>query len=192
MASPQLISHALTSRPSRERRRGGRHVPWQYLPDGRGYRRAGRRPSEPEEGRAKNDPFLARQLYKRHLLQVGFTDRPLGRLIARLRQTALGPRARGRYRRPPGFPSASARPIGARPRPRPSRTSRPSPCSSRRPDSATGGFRLARSRRSTPAHDRRRPRRPPPVAGGRARRRAGRDTTLTSGGASSVNAARQM
>jgi Sulfatase len=69
------------------------HVPWQYLPDGRGYRRAGHPPAGPEEGRAMNDPFLARQQYQRHLLQVGFTDRLLGRLIARLRQTGLWDRA---------------------------------------------------------------------------------------------------
>jgi len=42
---------------------------------------------------AANDPFLVRQQYQRHLLQVGFTDRLVGTLIARLRETGLWDRA---------------------------------------------------------------------------------------------------
>ena len=69
------------------------HVPWQYLPDGHGYGRGGGRPAGLTGPDAANDPFLMRQRYQRHLLQVGFTDRLLGRLIARLRETGLWDRA---------------------------------------------------------------------------------------------------
>jgi hypothetical protein len=70
------------------------HVPWQYLPDGHGYgRSASRLPGLVRSEAAANDPFLVRQQYQRHLLQVGFTDRLLGRLIARLRETGLWDRA---------------------------------------------------------------------------------------------------
>ncbi len=64
------------------------HVPWQYLPDGHSYGRAASPPGlvRPE---AANDPFLVRQQYQRHLLQVGFTDRLVGSLIDRLRETGL-------------------------------------------------------------------------------------------------------
>ena len=69
------------------------HVPWQYLPDGHGYGRGGGRPPGLTGPQAANDPFLVRQRYQRHLLQAGFTDRLLGRLIARLRETGLWDRA---------------------------------------------------------------------------------------------------
>ena len=69
------------------------HVPWQYLPDGHGYGRGGGRPPGLTGPQAANDPFLTRQRYQRHLLQAGFTDRLLGRLIARLRETGLWDRA---------------------------------------------------------------------------------------------------
>jgi len=65
------------------------HVPWQYLPDGHGYARSASRLPGLVRPEAANDPFLVRQQYQRHLLQVGFTDRLLGRLIARLRETGL-------------------------------------------------------------------------------------------------------
>jgi sulfatase-like protein len=70
------------------------HVPWQYLPSGLSYRR---RPSEPIPGLNSRpgfgDPGLVKLSYQRHLLQVGFTDRLLGRLIAQLRRTGLWRRA---------------------------------------------------------------------------------------------------
>ena len=69
------------------------HVPWQYLPDGHGYGRGGGRPPWLGQAQAGEVPFLLRQHYQRHLLQVGFTDRLLGRLIARLRETGLWDRA---------------------------------------------------------------------------------------------------
>ena len=66
------------------------HVPWQYLPSGLSYRR---RPSEPIPGLNSQpgfgDPWLVELSYQRHLLQVGFADRLLGDLMARLRRTGL-------------------------------------------------------------------------------------------------------
>jgi hypothetical protein len=69
------------------------HVPWQYLPDGHGYVRSSTRLPGLVREEAANDPFLIRQQYQRHLLQVGFSDRLLGRLIDRLRETGLWDRA---------------------------------------------------------------------------------------------------
>lgn len=69
------------------------HVPWQYLPDGRAYSRGGGRPTGLDDEQAMEQPFLVRQLYQRHLLQLGYTDRLLGRLIARLEETGLWDRA---------------------------------------------------------------------------------------------------
>ena len=66
------------------------HVPWQYLPSGLSYRH---RPSEPIPGLNSRpgfgDPWLVELSYQRHLLQVGFADRLLGDLMARLRRTGL-------------------------------------------------------------------------------------------------------
>jgi hypothetical protein len=69
------------------------HVPWQYFPDGHGYGGSAERLPGLVRPEAADDPFLVRQQYQRHLLQVGFTDRLLGRLIARLRETGLWDRA---------------------------------------------------------------------------------------------------
>ena len=69
------------------------HVPWQYLPDGRAYSRGGGRPAGLQDEQAMEQPFLVRQLYQRHLLQLGYTDRLIGRLIARLKETGLWDRA---------------------------------------------------------------------------------------------------
>lgn len=69
------------------------HVPWQYLPDGHSNARAAGRTPGLVRPQAANDPFLVEQQYQRHLLQVGFTDRMLGRLIDRLRETGLWDRA---------------------------------------------------------------------------------------------------
>jgi hypothetical protein len=69
------------------------HGPLQYLPDGHGYGRSGDGPSGLVRSPAADDPFLVRQQYQRHLLQLGFTDRLLGRLIDRLRETGLWDRA---------------------------------------------------------------------------------------------------
>ena len=66
------------------------HAPWQYLPSGRRYRRTAK---EPIPGLASEvslpTPWLAQQAHQRHLLQVGYTDVLLGRLLARLRDTGM-------------------------------------------------------------------------------------------------------
>jgi Sulfatase len=69
------------------------HVPYEYLPDGHAYERGGGRPPGLAGPQGARDPFLVEQRYQRHLLQVGYTDRLLGRLIARLRETGLWNRA---------------------------------------------------------------------------------------------------
>ena len=66
------------------------HAPWQYLPSGRRYRRTAK---EPIPGLASEvslpTPWLAHQAQQRHLLQVGYTDMLLGRLMARLRDNGM-------------------------------------------------------------------------------------------------------
>ncbi len=68
------------------------HGPWLYFPDGR--LRAVTVPRAP--GRTEEtwwDEGLARQAWQRHLLQVGFTDKLVGRFIARLQKTGLWDKA---------------------------------------------------------------------------------------------------
>jgi Sulfatase len=64
------------------------HEPWLYLPSGRQSRPPGR---EPVDGINRlpgfDDPDLSVHNHQRHLLQVGYTDRLIGELIARLRRT---------------------------------------------------------------------------------------------------------
>ncbi len=66
------------------------HVPWRYLPTGTDYRRVN---SEPIPGlnaeRGFGDPWVMTFAHQRHLLQLGFADRLLGELLARLRRTGL-------------------------------------------------------------------------------------------------------
>jgi Sulfatase len=70
------------------------HEPWIYLPSGRQNRPSG---EDPVPGINKPGGFHDRGLtdfnHLRHLLQVGFTDRELGRLVRRLRRTGLFDRA---------------------------------------------------------------------------------------------------
>jgi hypothetical protein len=70
------------------------HIPLLYLPSGAVYRRGAR---EPIPGQTSTQSFgdqtLVDQAYQRHLLQVGFVDRQLGRLIDRLERTGLWDRA---------------------------------------------------------------------------------------------------
>ena len=70
------------------------HEPWLYLPSGRQSRPAG---NDPIEGINKPIGFHDRDLtlhnHQRHLLQAGFVDRELGRLLDRLRKTGLMSRA---------------------------------------------------------------------------------------------------
>ena len=70
------------------------HMPFEYLPDGRDYRLLGREPPRLFSGGGSfGDPWLVREAWQRHLLQVRFTDRLLGALLARLRAARLYDRA---------------------------------------------------------------------------------------------------
>jgi uncharacterized membrane protein YgcG len=65
------------------------HVPWQYLPDGKQYRRTA---SDPIPGLSEfeyDDQQQVYSLWQRHLLQVGFADHLLGELIAHLKKEGL-------------------------------------------------------------------------------------------------------
>jgi hypothetical protein len=66
------------------------HGPWRYLPSGRQY--TGREPI-PGWGHAFFVPWISTQKYQRHLLQVGYSDRLLGSLLARLKAEGLYERA---------------------------------------------------------------------------------------------------
>ncbi len=70
------------------------HVPFQYLPSGRFYRRS---PKEALTGLDSRPgyaiPFVVEQSYQRHLLQVRATDRLLGRLLDRLHAVGIYDRA---------------------------------------------------------------------------------------------------
>jgi hypothetical protein len=66
------------------------HVPWEYYPSGRRYRRFAPEPIPGLNGPIGFDvPWLVKVSYDRHLLQLGFADRLLGELLARLRRTGL-------------------------------------------------------------------------------------------------------
>jgi hypothetical protein len=69
------------------------HAPWQYLPDGRQYPASG--PTFPglDFDTWREDPAPVRLSLQRHLLQAGYADHLVGRLIARLRRTGLFQRA---------------------------------------------------------------------------------------------------
>jgi Sulfatase len=66
------------------------HEPWIYLPSGRASRPAG---EDPIGGVNRwigfHDPELTDHNHLRHLLQIGYVDRELGRLLRRLRRTRL-------------------------------------------------------------------------------------------------------
>jgi Sulfatase len=65
------------------------HHPWEYLPDGKLYASdLGFQPGLEDEGWV-GDPELAIQAQQRHLLQVGYTDLALGRILDRLEETGL-------------------------------------------------------------------------------------------------------
>ncbi|MGH3024093.1 MAG: sulfatase-like hydrolase/transferase [Gaiellaceae bacterium] len=63
------------------------HPPWEFLPSGRRY--AGGDLPGLQTGGWGTDEFLVEQGYQRYLLQLGFADRLLGRLLDRLRATGL-------------------------------------------------------------------------------------------------------
>ena len=66
------------------------HVPYQYLPGGQAYRRkAGETIPGMNSPPGFGVPFLVKQSYQRHLLQTGFTDYMVGRMIQRLKDTGM-------------------------------------------------------------------------------------------------------
>ena len=66
------------------------HAPWVYLPSGKGTRLAGREPIEnSNRWPGFDDPDLTDYNHLRHLLQVGFVDREIGRLLRRMRRTRV-------------------------------------------------------------------------------------------------------
>ncbi len=69
------------------------HVPWRLLPSGRQYPVGG--PSLPGsiDRVWTKDAFLVQQATQRHMLQVGYADRLLGRLVARLKAAGVWDRA---------------------------------------------------------------------------------------------------
>jgi hypothetical protein len=65
------------------------HHPWEYLPNGKVYAAdLGFQPGMVGE-RWTGDPELATQAWQRHLLQVGYTDRTLGRILDRLEDMGI-------------------------------------------------------------------------------------------------------
>jgi hypothetical protein len=70
------------------------HVPYQYLPSGRAYRRTPKEALPGIDGRpGYGSRFVVEQAYQRHLLQVEDTDRLLGELLDRLHDTGIYDRA---------------------------------------------------------------------------------------------------
>jgi hypothetical protein len=70
------------------------HEPWIYLPSGRQSRPAGGDPIPPvNHVPGFGNPQLSLHNHLRHLLQVGYTDREVGELLARLKRTGLLERA---------------------------------------------------------------------------------------------------
>ena len=66
------------------------HVPWQFYPSGRHYRRHAPEPIGGLNGpEGFGDPWLVKVSYQRHLLQLGLADRLLGELLARVRRLGL-------------------------------------------------------------------------------------------------------
>jgi hypothetical protein len=63
------------------------HGPWVYVPSGHRYREGSQ--GHLPWGLRHFNRWLVNQYYQRHLLQVGFTDRLLGQVLARLRSTGL-------------------------------------------------------------------------------------------------------
>ena len=70
------------------------HEPWIYLPSGLPNRPSGEDPIEGINSKASfSETDLSKHNHVRHLLQVGYTDLELGRLLERLRTTRLLKRA---------------------------------------------------------------------------------------------------
>lgn len=62
------------------------HIPWTYLETGQSYLTGGRAPGSTPGGWGP-DEWLVMQAYQRHLIQVQYTDRVLGRVIETLEQS---------------------------------------------------------------------------------------------------------
>ena len=70
------------------------HEPWIYLPSGHQSRPAGAEPIQPvNHVPGFDNPVLTDHNHLRHILQVGYTDRLIGELLARLRRTGQLERA---------------------------------------------------------------------------------------------------
>ena len=69
------------------------HVPWQYLPDGRQYRRVATEPIPGISRESYKDAGQTVVLQQRHLLQVGFADHEVQELIAHLKKEGLWDKA---------------------------------------------------------------------------------------------------
>lgn len=65
------------------------HYPFEYLPSGRSYGKVDVLPGIDDELRWGDDAEAVARGYQRHLLQVAFVDRMLGRLLRRLRATGM-------------------------------------------------------------------------------------------------------
>ena len=68
-------------------------MPWQYLPDGRTYSPAGTDPIPQISRQSYKDQGQVDVLQQRHLLQVGFVDSEIQRLIAHLKKEGLWDKA---------------------------------------------------------------------------------------------------
>ena len=95
------------------------HVPWQFYPSGRHYRRHAPEPIPGLNGPdGFGDPWLVKVSYQRHLLQLGLADRLLGELLGTPAPARPLPRrARRRRGRPrhrvPTWASSAVRSRGA-------------------------------------------------------------------------------
>ena len=69
------------------------HTPWLYLPSGRSYGGDVHKIPGLDKGRFRDDSWLTTQAEQRYLLQLGYTDRALGILLRRLRETGIYDRA---------------------------------------------------------------------------------------------------
>jgi hypothetical protein len=65
------------------------HVPWQYLPDGRQYRRVATEPIPGISRQAYKDQGQDDVLQQRHLLQLGFADHEVQRMIRHLKDNGM-------------------------------------------------------------------------------------------------------
>ena len=65
------------------------HSPWRWMPSGRAYETSFEIEGVDESGRWVNDPTQVWQGYQRHLLQLGYTDKVLGRVLNRMQSRGL-------------------------------------------------------------------------------------------------------